>query len=335
MRCPKCQYISFDSGDRCRNCGYEFSLAVDVASLDLPIQTGDEAIGPLGDLALSDLDAPLDPGAGREATPGYTPLNGGFPARGPAPAPRSPTPVRMQPAPAGEARQPDTDPAELPLFHAGGFDDRPLVTPPAIPRAPLSVRRSGPLMPRTQSRPSADEPELDLEMPPAPLRGEASRSVAAETAAAGSDVAAGAPAGSAAQAGRRILAAVVDVLLLGSIDAGVVYFTLQLVGFEPAEILLLPRVPLLGFLLLLNGGYFVAFTAAAGQTIGKMLAGIKVVPADLDSPSDRVPLGHAALRTVAYLVSVLPAGLGYLPALISKDRRAIHDRLADTRVVQA
>ena len=27
MKCPKCQYISFDSGDRCRNCGYDFSLA--------------------------------------------------------------------------------------------------------------------------------------------------------------------------------------------------------------------------------------------------------------------------------------------------------------------
>ena len=29
MRCPKCQYITFDSDDRCRNCGYEFSLSVD------------------------------------------------------------------------------------------------------------------------------------------------------------------------------------------------------------------------------------------------------------------------------------------------------------------
>ena len=36
MRCPKCHYISFDDSDRCRNCGYEFSLTVDVAALDLP-----------------------------------------------------------------------------------------------------------------------------------------------------------------------------------------------------------------------------------------------------------------------------------------------------------
>ena len=26
MKCPKCGYLGFESGDRCRNCGYEFSL---------------------------------------------------------------------------------------------------------------------------------------------------------------------------------------------------------------------------------------------------------------------------------------------------------------------
>ncbi len=47
MRCPKCQYISFDSGERCRNCGYEFSLTPDSRAIDLPIHTGDEPLGPL------------------------------------------------------------------------------------------------------------------------------------------------------------------------------------------------------------------------------------------------------------------------------------------------
>ncbi len=50
MRCPKCHYISFGSADRCRNCGYEFSLAVeDAPPLDLPIETDAEAVGPLAD----------------------------------------------------------------------------------------------------------------------------------------------------------------------------------------------------------------------------------------------------------------------------------------------
>ena len=43
MRCPKCSYITFDSGERCRNCGYEFSFtmatgdAPDPAAFELPI----------------------------------------------------------------------------------------------------------------------------------------------------------------------------------------------------------------------------------------------------------------------------------------------------------
>jgi uncharacterized RDD family membrane protein YckC len=31
----------------------------------------------------------------------------------------------------------------------------------------------------------------------------------------------------------------------------------------------------------------------------------------------------------------VPAGLGFVPALFDEERRAIHDRLADTRVVKA
>ena len=27
MRCPKCRYIGFEEQDRCRNCGYDFSLS--------------------------------------------------------------------------------------------------------------------------------------------------------------------------------------------------------------------------------------------------------------------------------------------------------------------
>ena len=40
---------------------------------------------------------------------------------------------------------------------------------------------------------------------------------------------------------------------------------------------MLPAVPMLAFLMLLCGGYFVLFTAAGGQTIGKMAAHIRVV----------------------------------------------------------
>src|SRR5215203_5633762 len=73
MKCPKCQYISFESGDRCRNCGYEFSLAADAADAaiaqasELAIKDGTEALGPLADFSLHEtpnlplFTAPGDP----------------------------------------------------------------------------------------------------------------------------------------------------------------------------------------------------------------------------------------------------------------------------------
>ncbi len=90
------------------------------------------------------------------------------------------------------------------------------------------------------------------------------------------------------------------------------------------------------FLVLLDVGYLSTFVAANGQTIGKMAAGTRVVPADPAAPAyERVSFGHAIVRAAGYLVSGLPAGLGFLPALVGRERRAVHDRLADTRVVRA
>jgi uncharacterized RDD family membrane protein YckC len=39
-------------------------------------------------------------------------------------------------------------------------------------------------------------------------------------------------------------------------------------------------------------------------------------------------------RTLAGAVSVITLGLAFLPALITPDRRALHDRVAGTRVVE-
>ena len=37
MKCPKCGYLGFEQVDRCRNCGYEFSLVKDVVLPELPL----------------------------------------------------------------------------------------------------------------------------------------------------------------------------------------------------------------------------------------------------------------------------------------------------------
>jgi uncharacterized RDD family membrane protein YckC len=100
-------------------------------------------------------------------------------------------------------------------------------------------------------------------------------------------------------------------------------------GLEPIDWMMLPTAPMGAYLVLLGAGYFTMFTAAGGQTIGKMAARIRVVGEECEP----VDFGHAALRTVGYFASVLPFCLGFVPAL--GGRRALHDRLAETRVVRA
>jgi uncharacterized RDD family membrane protein YckC len=133
-----------------------------------------------------------------------------------------------------------------------------------------------------------------------------------------------------APVGARLAAFLTDALILAAIDVVVVYFTMQVCGIGVADLGILPRAPLLAFLLVQNGGYLVAFTAG-GQTLGKMAAGIKVVSAE---PRSSLDVGRAFVRELVWLVLAAPAGLGLL-SVLGGDHRGIHDRLAGTRVVRA
>lgn len=292
MKCPKCYFIGFDNGQRCKNCGYQFSLAAESDPLELPLKTGDEPMGPLADF-------PIEP---REVVP-------------------------------REARATGND---LPLF--GGRspdDDRPLVSVPASPRAPVAVRKSSPVVraaPVKSSR--AYEPELELE-PAEPVRQSAPPAqFRARERDADAPTASGTAGPAAASAVARLGAAVIDLLLVLSIDAAVLFFTLKICGITFDQWRMIPLAPFLAFVAMLNGGYMAGATAASGQTLGKLATGIKVVTADGDAATDRVPLGPAIVRSVGYLVSAFPLGLGFVPAFVGEERRALHDRLAHTRVVQ-
>ena len=102
--------------------------------------------------------------------------------------------------------------------------------------------------------------------------------------------------------GLRVLAAAIDLAIIGGIDLAVVYFTLRVSGRTWADASGLPIVPLAAFFLLLNGGYATIFTAAAGQTIGKMLAGIRVVPAAAEAETPRLAVSTALVREAACLL---------------------------------
>lgn len=72
------------------------------------------------------------------------------------------------------------------------------------------------------------------------------------------------------------------------------------------------------------------FTRHGGQTPGKMLCGIRIVSADGREPS----WTQAVLRPAGYLLSWLPLGLGFVMAAFPPSKRALHDRLTQTRVIR-
>jgi uncharacterized RDD family membrane protein YckC len=263
MKCPKCDYLGFDTGVRCKNCGYEFSLMIPGAERDQV-----------------DLDLPLHT-AGVDA--------------------------------------PSGDPS-LPLFarESDDADDAPLIKVPAAPRAPLAVRRT-PEIPRLRAVPRPirrSEPALEFFEEIEPVAPTAAVSTPPEHHHAGGP-------------GARSVAMAVDHVILFAIDVAVLYFTLRIAGLTMADWRSLPAVPLLMFLLFLKLGYFCAFTAVGGQTIGKMAAKLRVVT-DTDEAVDGV---RAIQRTIAAAGSALVFGLGFVPALIGGERRTLHDRVAHTRVV--
>jgi uncharacterized RDD family membrane protein YckC len=358
MKCPKCHYLGFETGDRCRNCGYDFSLLNDDAAasecepelplhgrlpehpaidlplnasatpdpIDSPLQTAIKmpaAAGIARDLRLDDDEPAAPAGAVLHVEPVL-----------PAPSPRA-TPLDGL-APMRSASAHKWQDRSLPLFapSSDDEDDTPLVRLPAAPRAPLAVRRT-PDNPRLRAlaRPATTPdveagPDLrlaDASGEPAaavPIRREHERRTDSQVwRQSGTTLSAG---GSV----RRLGAALIDHALLLSVDVVVIYFTLRMVGAEVSDWTLLPRPPLALFLTLIKLAYFGVFTAMGGQTIGKMATRIRVVT------EDGLDLGAAqtARRTLAGALTAFTLGLGFVPGLVG-ERRALHDRVARTRVV--
>lgn len=144
---------------------------------------------------------------------------------------------------------------------------------------------------------------------------------------------------------RRLAAGIVDVLVLASVFA--------ILGTLVAAILRhpLPRFSQLGpdyvVDMAVNGGvlaeaglalfailgflYFFLFTAFRGQTFGKHLMRVAVI----DAYGQRPSIMRSLIRTVAYLPSLVLLALGFLWIGFDREKRGLHDWLADTYVVKA
>ena len=84
------------------------------------------------------------------------------------------------------------------------------------------------------------------------------------------------------------------------------------------------------FVLVMPAAYVVLLHGTTGQTLGKMLAGARVVGLS------GAPIGYprALARYAAWFLSALPLLVGFLVAAARSDKRALHDVVAGTRVIR-
>ena len=75
--------------------------------------------------------------------------------------------------------------------------------------------------------------------------------------------------------------------------------------------------------------YFIGMWAWKGQTLGQMIANVKVIRID----GKPVDLRTSAIRFIGYLICGLTLGLGFLIIAFDKNKQGLHDKLAETYVI--
>jgi len=372
MRCPKCHYLSFEPEPRCRNCGHALDLSgpLDVAIpgliTDEPAAAADVADAPAPTPARIPAPAPARPA--RAADQGGPPPS--LLRERPRLAPDTPTPAgpfddtRAEaaravteaenapavPEPVAPLRREATRPTprvtppttELPLFVRGLSDtagiapelDAPLVKVPSTPRAPLAVRMRTPEpapAPPSEVRGTDEMDPFDRDLLDDLKRLE--RFEPRDDAAGIRESTDRADEHDQTAASARALAASIDAAVLVSIMIVVLWMTLRWCDLSLGQITMLPVAPMATFFAMMVLGYWLLFTAAGGQTLGKMAAHLRVVDATAEEP-EMVTIGQAFRRSCASVLTVATLGLGWLPGLFG-DGRALHDRLAGTRVIRS
>ena len=116
--------------------------------------------------------------------------------------------------------------------------------------------------------------------------------------------------------GRRLVAAIIDGLLLGVVG-GIFYAVSRPLGYVVQLLLTI------AYLTYLEG-------STSGQTVGKKAMGIRVIDFQTGGP---IGYGRAFIRWIGRYVSAIACLLGYFWMLWDKEKQTWHDKFANAVVV--
>ena len=132
----------------------------------------------------------------------------------------------------------------------------------------------------------------------------------------------------------RAVAGVLDLLAIGMLESVLGSLLIRIGGVEPGIFGPEGRAIMLtvaAFGVVLGYAYRVFFIGYCGQTPGKMAVRVKVIRTD----GTQVGYGCALLREVlGKFLSKLLLGIGYLMVAFDSRKQGLHDKIADTFVVQ-
>ena len=130
----------------------------------------------------------------------------------------------------------------------------------------------------------------------------------------------------------RFAAVFLDGLILGAVNVCIGMIAglsaSQAIGVKPKGALVLQLV-LMAIQLAIGISYEVVLIGKYGATLGKMACKIKVVTAD----GGRVSYARAFGRYFGKILSYMVCMIGFIMAAFDGQKRALHDRICNTRVV--
>jgi uncharacterized RDD family membrane protein YckC len=125
----------------------------------------------------------------------------------------------------------------------------------------------------------------------------------------------------------RFWAYLLDIVVIGSIDRIIVYPIFRMFDFSLSEVNMFAPVAIITAIVFY--GYFVLMTKYFGQTLGKMVFGLRVVSLNTEKLNWSTILFREWIgRFISGTILILYIVVGFLPK-----KQGIHDLFADTTVV--